>query len=110
MFGLISSLFQINKNLSFQIVNFSKYISKTRTKHLPLNTKRAGKGYKKGYGARKEGRVTSLGRFIPIHAMRTQLIVPDLTGFKVRITSLLLFISFSFSFFYFFLIYFYFYF
>ena len=40
---------------------FSKYISKSRTKRLPLTTKRAGKGYKKGYGARTEGYLTSKG-------------------------------------------------
>lgn len=66
-----------------QTASFSKYISKTRAKHLPLNTKRAGKGYKKGYGARTEGRITSTGKFIPIASMRTELVVPDLTNFKV---------------------------
>jgi hypothetical protein len=66
-----------------QVASFSKYISKSRTKHLPLNTKRAGKGFKKGYGARTEGRVTSTSKFIPIAAMRTELVVPDLTNFKV---------------------------
>ena len=40
---------------------FSKYIPRSRAKRQPLNTKRAGKGYKKGYGARKEGVVTSKG-------------------------------------------------
>ena len=67
-----------------QIVYLSKYISKSRTKHLPLNTKRAGKGYKKGYGARTEGRVTSTSKFIPVASMRTELVVPDLTNFKVN--------------------------
>jgi len=47
--------------ISFQAVYFSKYISKSRTKRLPLNTKRVGKGYKKGYGARKEGFNTRRG-------------------------------------------------
>jgi hypothetical protein len=46
-----------------QIANLSKYISKTRAKHLPLNTKRVGKGYKKGYGARTEGKMTSRGNW-----------------------------------------------
>mmetsp|Transcript_1519 Transcript_1519/g.1519 ORF Transcript_1519/g.1519 Transcript_1519/m.1519 type:complete len:103 (+) Transcript_1519:90-398(+) len=84
MFGLVSNLFQFNKKFTFQILNFSKYISKSRAKHLPLNTKRAGKGYKKGYGARTEGIVTSKGNFIPVKSMRTQLVVPDLTGFKLK--------------------------
>lgn len=83
MFGCVFNSIKFNKNLSFQIANFSKYISKSRTKHLPLNTKRAGKGYYKGYRARKEGRLTSLGKFTVISSMRTNLIVPDLTGFKV---------------------------
>jgi hypothetical protein len=46
------------------IQSFSKYVSNSRAKRIPLNTKRAGKGYNKGYGARKEGRVDSLGIFI----------------------------------------------
>lgn len=69
--------------VSLQIANFSKYMSKSRAKHLPLNTKRAGKGYKKGYGARTEGRITSIGRFVSIPEKRTELVVPDLTDFKV---------------------------
>jgi len=70
-----------------QISLFSKYISKSRTKRMPLNTsilhfltlewnycyenfnlkyfiiaiERAGKGYKKGYGGRKEGFLSSKG-------------------------------------------------
>lgn len=44
-----------------QTAEFSKYISKSRAKRLPLTTKRAGKGYYKGNGARKEGRLTSKG-------------------------------------------------
>jgi hypothetical protein len=46
---------------SSQVAFFSKYISKSRAKRLPLTTKRAGKGYYKGNGARKEGMVTSKG-------------------------------------------------
>ncbi len=81
-----------------QIMNFSKYISKSRTKHLPLTTKRAGKGYKKGYGARNEGRTTSLGRFIADPEKRTQLVVPDLTDFKVcKFNSSRLYCDFFFS-------------
>ena len=44
------------------VCNFSKYISKSRTKRLPLTTKRAGKGYKKGNGARTEGKLNSKGK------------------------------------------------
>jgi hypothetical protein len=44
-----------------QTADMSKYISKSRTKRLPLTTKRVGKGYNKGLGARKEGIITSKG-------------------------------------------------
>ena len=61
----------------------SKYLSKAAAKRLPLNTKRAGKGYYKGKGGTKEGRLTSKGRFIVDPNKRLELIVPDLEGFKV---------------------------
>mmetsp|Transcript_21651 Transcript_21651/g.31512 ORF Transcript_21651/g.31512 Transcript_21651/m.31512 type:complete len:109 (-) Transcript_21651:117-443(-) len=70
--------------LDQQVAHFSKYISKSRAKRLPLNTKRAGKGYKKGYGARKEGYLTSKAKFVAVPSMRTELVVPDLTNFKLR--------------------------
>ncbi len=54
----LSSIFPYNKPLASY---FSKYISKSRTKRLPLTAKRAGKGYTKGYGARKGGYVNSKG-------------------------------------------------
>lgn len=38
-----------------QLAYLSRYISKARAKRLPLTTKRAGKGFYKGKGARKEG-------------------------------------------------------
>ena len=62
----------------------SKYLSKAAAKRLPLNAKRAGKGYYKGKGGTKEGRLTSKGRYIVDHDKRLELIVPDLEGFKVR--------------------------
>ena len=61
----------------------SKYLSKAATKRLPLTTKRAGKGYYKGKGGTKEGRITSKGKFIVDPKKRVQLMVPDLEGFKV---------------------------
>lgn len=61
----------------------SKYLSKAATKRVPLNTKRAGKGYYKGKGGTKEGRITSKARFIVDPLKRLELIVPDLEGFKV---------------------------
>jgi hypothetical protein len=46
---------------NIQMVQFSKYISNSRTKRLPLTTKRVAKGYNKGNGARKEGVLDSKG-------------------------------------------------
>ena len=51
----------ISPAFNIQIAEFSKYISKSRTKRLPLTTKRVGKGYNKGNGARKEGVLDSKG-------------------------------------------------
>ncbi len=67
-----------------QIANFSKYTSKARAKRIPLNTKRVGKGYKKGYGARREGMITRKGKFIQNKDMLTELVVPDLKDFKLK--------------------------
>ena len=79
------------------IANFSKYISKSRTKRLPLTTKRAGKGYKKGNGARTEGTLNSKGSCIYLSSiitfvaqfrlnreMCTELVVPDLNNFNLK--------------------------
>lgn len=67
-----------------QVCCFSKYISKSRTKRLPLTTKRVGKGYYKGNGARKEGTINSKGQFFRDKEMCTELVVPDLTNFKLK--------------------------
>jgi len=61
----------------------SKYLSKAAAKRVPLNTKRAGKGYYKGKGGTKEGHLTSKARFIVDPKKRLELIVPDFQGFKV---------------------------
>ena len=63
----------------------SKYLSKAAKKRLVLTTKRAHKGFYKGNGATKEGRLTSKGKFIVDPLRRLQLVIPDLTGFKVRL-------------------------
>mmetsp|Transcript_4065 Transcript_4065/g.7819 ORF Transcript_4065/g.7819 Transcript_4065/m.7819 type:complete len:130 (-) Transcript_4065:162-551(-) len=63
---------------------FSKKLSNSATKRLPLTTKKAGKGFYKGKGGTKEGRHTSKGRYIIDPKKRVELIVPDLAGFKVR--------------------------
>lgn len=62
----------------------SKYLSKSATKRLPLNTKRAGKGYYKGKGGTSEGRLTSKGKFIADPLKKLQLIVPDLMDFPLK--------------------------
>lgn len=69
-----------------QIIRFkSKYISKSARKRQPLSTKRAGKGYYKGNGSTKEGKVNSKGRFISDPKLKLQLVVPDLGNFKVSL-------------------------
>jgi Mitochondrial ribosomal protein L27 len=62
----------------------SKYLSKAARKRIPLTTKRASRGgFYKGKGSTKEGRLTSKGKFIVDPLKRLELVVPDLTGFKV---------------------------
>mmetsp|Transcript_109784 Transcript_109784/g.236204 ORF Transcript_109784/g.236204 Transcript_109784/m.236204 type:complete len:105 (+) Transcript_109784:46-360(+) len=83
--SVLSSLARRNSSyFQNQVASFSKYISKSRAKHLPLTTKRAGKGYYKGNRCRSEGRITSKARFVVDPNKRTELMVPDLTGFKLR--------------------------
>lgn len=67
-----------------QRANFSKYISNARKKRLPLTTKRAGKGFYKGNGARKEGTISSKARFTYDKEMVTELVMPDLKDFKLK--------------------------
>ena len=67
--------------------HMSKNLSNSATKRLPLTTKRVRKDYYKGNGATKEGRITSKGKFIPDPNKQLKLIIPDLTGFKVRGTN-----------------------
>lgn len=71
-------------NPDYSIRNFSKYLSKSAAKRIPLTTKRAKKGFYKGKGCTKEGYLTSKGRFVVDWTKRLQLIVPDLTGFKLK--------------------------
>lgn len=66
----------------------SKYLSKSAKKRLNLSPKRAHKGFYKGKGSTKEGRLTSKGKFIVNPLRRLELVVPDLTGFKVRVNFL----------------------
>ena len=61
----------------------AKYISKAARKRMPLTTKRAGKGFYKGKGGTKEGRLNSKAKFITDPRKQVELIVPDLEGFTV---------------------------
>lgn len=68
-----------------QVRFMSKYMSKSARKRMPLTTKRASRGgYYKGKGGTKEGRLTSKGKFIVDPTKQLELIVPDLTGFKLK--------------------------
>ena len=88
----LSSLWLTSSSNSHMTRRFmSKYLSKSATKRLPLTSKRARKGYYKGNGATKEGRLTSKGKFIVDPSKQLELVVPDLTGFKVRLHCLLLY-------------------
>jgi len=84
MAPVLRSPLSSSHNLLTQTASFSKYISKSRTKRLPLTTKRAGKGFYKGNGARKEGTISSKARFTYVPEMITELVVPDLTGFTLK--------------------------
>mmetsp|Transcript_19308 Transcript_19308/g.24913 ORF Transcript_19308/g.24913 Transcript_19308/m.24913 type:complete len:122 (+) Transcript_19308:260-625(+) len=73
------------QQLMQQTRNMSKYLSKSATKRQPLTTKRATKGgYYKGKGHTKEGRINSKAKFIVDPRRRLELVIPDLTGFKLK--------------------------
>jgi hypothetical protein len=68
-----------------QVRFMSKYLSKAATKRKPLTTKRAGKGYYKGNRCTKEGTFSGrAGKFVADKSRMLELVIPDLTGFKVR--------------------------
>ena len=62
---------------------FSKFISKSARKRLPLTAKRAKKGYVKGKGSTTEGRHKG-GRYIMDPKKMLKLIIPDLTNFNLK--------------------------
>ncbi len=62
---------------------FAKYYGKSRGKRIPLTSKQGNKNYYKGNGCRSEGRHTSKGGYVMDKSKMLELIVPDLTGFKV---------------------------
>jgi large subunit ribosomal protein L41 len=82
--GLQSSPFSFDQQHS-QVRSFaSKYISKSAKKRLPMTTKRAGKGFYKGNGATKEGKLNTKGKFVVDPRRQLQLVVPDLEGFALK--------------------------
>mmetsp|Transcript_11831 Transcript_11831/g.11476 ORF Transcript_11831/g.11476 Transcript_11831/m.11476 type:complete len:117 (-) Transcript_11831:261-611(-) len=83
--NLISSFIKLGSNVckpvSSHLLTISagmKYISNARAKRQPLTTKRAGKGFYKGNGARKEGHLNSKAHFIRDRLLCTELVVPNL--------------------------------
>lgn len=62
----------------------SKYFSKSQTKRQPLNAKWAKKGYVKGKGCRATGRHTRKGKYIIEKSRLFEIVVPDLTDFKLK--------------------------
>lgn len=62
----------------------SKFLPKAATKRLPLTTKRANKNFYKGNGCTSQGRHTSKGRYVLDKKKMLELVVPDLTGFKLK--------------------------
>jgi hypothetical protein len=81
---IFSRINSANPKFDFTVRNFSKFLSKSAAKRIPLTTKRARKGFYKGKGCTKEGYITSKGRFVVDWSKRLQLIIPDLTGFKLK--------------------------
>lgn len=51
---------------------------------MSMTTKRAGKGFYKGKGATKEGRLNSKGKFLTDPLRQLKLVVPDLEGFALK--------------------------
>lgn len=93
----LSPLLRRNSAIKPHDILFASYRSKTRgvkppeplysnarRKRMPMTTKIANKNYYKGNGCRREGLKTSKGRFIRIPEMCTELVVPDLTDFKLK--------------------------
>mmetsp|Transcript_14252 Transcript_14252/g.29328 ORF Transcript_14252/g.29328 Transcript_14252/m.29328 type:complete len:140 (-) Transcript_14252:275-694(-) len=62
----------------------SKYLSKSATKRLGLTSKRVRRHLNKGYGSTKEGKFVKGNKFRMIKSMMLELVVPDLTGFKLK--------------------------
>lgn len=62
----------------------TRYTSISGRKRLRLTTKRLRRGYYKGKRGTREGRLTSKGNFILDPLARLELVVPDLTAFRLK--------------------------
>lgn len=86
--SLSSLLTQSSKTIQTQWIqtrHMSKFMSKSAAKRAPLSTKHVRKGYYKGKGATKEGTFRGkAGRFVIDKERQVQLVIPDLTGFKLK--------------------------
>jgi hypothetical protein len=68
-----------------QVRAMSKYLSKSAKKRIPLNTKRVAKGFYKGKGCTKEGRITKKAKFMVDKTKQLELVVPpDLANFRLK--------------------------
>ncbi len=63
----------------------SKCISKAGRKRIPLHRKHGDKNWYKGTGSAKTGHLNSLGRFRADPELLPNIVVPDLSGFKVSV-------------------------
>jgi large subunit ribosomal protein L41 len=83
-----SLLNQSSKAIQYQwnqTRHMSKYLPKSASKRLPLSTKHVRKGFYKGKGGTKEGTFRGkAGRFVLDKERMVELVVPDLTGFKLK--------------------------
>ena len=72
-----------------QVRSMSRYMSKSAAKRQPLTTKRASGDYYKGKRGTKEGRHTRKGKYIIDRRKQLELVIPDLTDFKVIMTMIM---------------------
>jgi hypothetical protein len=64
-------------------LRLSKYLSKAAKKRIPLHRKHGDKNYYKGTGSAKTGHLNSKGRFQVDPSLLPDIVVPDLSEFKV---------------------------
>lgn len=79
----IPSSLASSSHIHQQVRSMSRYMSKSAAKRQPLTTKRASGDYYKGKRGTKEGRHTRKGKYIIDRRKQLELVIPDLTDFKV---------------------------